>query len=175
LMGVEPKLGRTFRPDEDQVPGRDAVVILSHALWEQQFRSDPSILGRRVQLSGLEFTVVGVAPERFTGMNQFVRSDFYAPLMMWPRLLREPKESPLEDRNLRDVTIKGRLKSGVSMADAQAELSGIAKNLERMYPDTNRNRGMVVRTELQTRVAQSPPDSKLIAMLTTLAAAVLLV
>ena len=175
IMGVEPKLGRAFRPDEDQVPGRDAVVILSHALWEQQFGSDPSILGRRVQLSGLEFTVIGVAPERFTGMNQFVRSDFYAPLMMWPRLLREPKESPLEDRNLRDVTIKGRLKSGVSMARAQAELSGIAKNLERMYPDTNRNRGLVVRTELQTRVAQSPPDSKLIAMLTTLAAAVLLV
>jgi len=168
-MGVEPELGRTFRPEEDQVPGRDAVVILSHSLWEQQFDSDRSILGRHVQLSGIEFTVVGVAPERFTGMNQYVRSDFYAPLMMWPRLLGDPKERPLEDRNFRNITIKGRLKSGVSMARAQTELSVIAKDLERAYPDTNRNRGLVVRTELQTRIAQSPPDSTLIAMLTTLA------
>jgi macrolide transport system ATP-binding/permease protein len=175
VMGVEPELGRTFLPEENQVPGRDAVVILSHSLWEQQFGSDSSVLGRRVQLSGIEFTVVGVAPERFTGMNQFVRSDFYAPLMMWPRLLGDPKERPLEDRNFRNLTIKGRLKSGASMARAQTELSVIAKDLERAYPDTNRNRGLVVRTELQTRIAQSPPDSMLIAMLTTLAAAVLFV
>jgi putative ABC transport system permease protein len=175
VMGVEPELGRAFRQEEDQVPGRDAVVILGHSLWERQFGSDPSILGRRVHLSGIEFTVVGVAPERFTGMNQFVRSDFYAPLMMWPRFLNDPKARPLEDRNFRDVTIKGRLKSGVSMARARTELSVIAKNLAGKYPDTNRNREFVVRTELQTRIAQSPPDSMLIAMLTTLAAAVLLV
>ena len=108
-------------------------------------------------------------------MNQFVRSDFYAPLMMWPRLLGDPKERPLEDRNFRNVTIKGRLKSGVSQARAQTELSVIAKDLERAYPDTNRDRDLVVRTELQTRIAQSPPDSMLIAMLTTLAFAVLFV
>ena len=175
VMGVEPELGRTFRPEEDRVPGRDAVVIVSHSLWEHQFGSDPSILGRRVQLSGIEFTIVGVAPERFTGMNQFVRSDFYAPLMMWPRLLGDPKERPLEDRNFRNITIKGRLQSGVSLARAQTELSVIAKDLERAYPDTNRDRALVVRTELQTRIAQSPPDSMLIAMLNTLAFAVLLV
>ncbi len=175
VMGVEPELGRTFRPEEDLVPGRDAVVIISQSLWEHQFGSDPSILGRRVQLSGIEFTIVGVAPERFTGMNQFVRSDFYAPLMMWPRLMADPKERPLEDRNFRNVTIKGRLTSGVSLARAQTELSVIAKDLERAYPDTNRDRGLVVRTELQTRIAQSPPDSMLIGMLTTLAFAVLFV
>ena len=173
-MGVEPELGRTFRPEEDQVPGRDAVVI-SHSLWAQQFGSDPSILGRRVQLSGIEFTIVGVAPEHFTGMNQFVRSDFFAPLMMWPRLMGDPKEQPLEDRNLRGLTLKGRLKPGVSLSRAQTELSIIATDLERAYPDTNRNRGLLVRTELQSRIAQSPPDATLIAMLTTLAAAVLFV
>jgi predicted permease len=174
-MGVEPELGRAFRPEENEVPGRDAAVIVSHSLWERQFGSDPSILGRRVHLSGIEFTVVGVAPERFTGMNQYVRSDFYAPLMMWPLLLNDPKAKPLEDRNYRAITIKGRLQSGVSMAQAQSELSVVAKNLARMYPDTNRDREFVVRTELQTRIAQSPPDSTLIAMLTTLAAAVLFV
>src|SRR5262245_3125787 len=175
VMGVEPELGRAFRQEEAQVPGRDAVVILGHSLWERQFGSDPSILGRRVLLSGIEFTVVGVAAERFTGMNQFVRADFFAPLMMWPRFLNDPKARPLEDRNVRDITIKGRLKSGVSLARAQTELSVIAKNLAQTYPDTNRDREFVVRTELQTRIAQSPPDSMLIAMLTTLAAAVLFV
>ncbi len=175
VMGVEPELGRAFRPEEDQVPGRDAVVVLSHNLWQQQFGSDPSILGRRVQLSGVEFTVIGVAPERFTGMNQYVRSEFFAPMMMWPRLVGDPKQRPLEDRNMRGVGIKGRLKPGVSMERTQAELDVIAKDLEHTYPDTNRNRGLIVRTELQTRLAQSPPDAMLIAMLTTLAAAVLFV
>ena len=85
------------------------------------------------------------------------------------------KQRPLEDRNIRSVTIKGRLKSDVSMARAQTELDVIAKDLERAYPDTNRNRGLIVRTELQTRIAQSPPDAMLIAMLTTLALAVLFV
>lgn len=175
LMGVEPELGRSFRPEEHQAAGRDAVVILGHQLWEQRFGSDPSILGRRIQLSGIDFAVVGVAPERFTGMNQFVRADFFVPLMMWPRLTGDANARPLEDRNIRSVQIKGRLKPDVTMARAQAELDLIAKDLERAYPDTNRNRGLIVRTELQTRIAQSPPDATLIAMLTTLAAAVLFV
>ena len=175
VMGVEPELGRGFRLDEDQVPGRDAVVVLGHTLWEQQFGSDPAVLGRHVQLSGIDFTIIGVAPERFTGMNQYVRADFFAPLMMWPRLSGDQKARPLEDRAARGVTIKGRLKPGVTMAQAQTELDVIAKDLERAYPDTNRNRGLIVRTELQTRLAQSPPDAMLIAMLTTLAGAVLFV
>jgi predicted permease len=175
VMGVEPERGRAFRPEEDQVPGRDAVVVISHALWKQQFGSAPDILGRRVQLSGVDFTIVGVAPEKFTGMNQFARSDFYVPLMMWPRLGADAGTQPLDDRNVRSVTIKGRLKPGVTMARAQAELTVIATDLERAYPETNRNRGLIVRSELQTRIAQSPPDATLIAMLTTLAAAVLFV
>jgi predicted permease len=175
VMGVEPELGRDFRPDENEVPGRDAVVVLSHTLWEQQFAADPRVLGQRVRLNSVEFTVVGIAPERFTGMNQFVRSDFYAPLMMWPGLMGDPKVQPLEARDFRNVTVKGRLAPGVRMAQAQTELSVIARDLERANPETNKNRGLTVQTELQTRIAQSPPDATLIAMLTTLAAAVLFV
>ena len=61
-MGVQPALGRPFLPDEDRVPGRDAVVVLGHALWEQDFASDPSVVGRRVDINGHPFTVIGVAP-----------------------------------------------------------------------------------------------------------------
>jgi putative ABC transport system permease protein len=172
-MGVEPELGRSFRHDEDEVPGRDAVVILDHSLWEKQFEADRSILGRKVRMNGIEFTVIGVTPDRFTGMNQLIRPAFYAPLMMYPRLSANPKA--LESRGARDLSVKGRLKAGVSMAQAQAELTTFAQNLQRAYPDTNKNQSMVVRTELQTRIDQDPIDAALSAMLLTLSAAVLLV
>src|SRR5262245_35625814 len=85
LMGVEPTLGRGFRPDENTVPGRDAVVVLGRTLWEQELGANPGVLGRTVRIGGVEFTVIGVAPPEFTGLDQFVRTDFFVPLMMAPR------------------------------------------------------------------------------------------
>jgi macrolide transport system ATP-binding/permease protein len=175
LMGVQPTIGRTFRPEEDQVPDRDAVVVLGRAMWEQEFRSDPGVLGRRVRINGAEFTVIGVTPPEFNGLNQYVRSDFFVPLMMSQRLVSDPKGSSLENRDARNLKLKGRLRPGVSQAAAQAELTTIAADLERAYPETNKNRRLFVRTELQARIDQSPPDAMLIAMLSTLALAVLFV
>ena len=175
VMGVEPELGRAFRPEEDRAPGRDAVVVLGHELWERDFAADRSVLGRRVRINGVEFTVIGVAPERFTGMNQYLQTGFYVPIMMWRRLTNNAKDNPLEARGYLSLNIKGRLKPGVTVAQAQTELSAIARNLERAYPDTNRNRGVNVRTELESRIQQSPPDAQLVAMISVLAIAVLLV
>ena len=175
LMGVEPTIGRAFTPDEHRVPGRDAVVILGRTMWEQDFGSDNAVLGRAVRINGHDFTVIGVAPASFTGMNQYVRSDFFVPLMMSARLLSDPKTASLQARDARNLTLKGRLSAAVSQAQAQTELTSIAANLAREHPDTNKNRGLVVRTELQARMSQSPPDAMLIAMLSTLAFAVLFV
>jgi predicted permease len=175
LMGVEPTVGRGFRPEEDQVPGRDAVIVLGRTLWQSEFASDPGVVGRIVRVDGTPFTVIGVAPAEFSGLDQFVRSDFFVPLMMSPRLLTDPKAASLEARDARNLDVKGRLRPGVSQAAAQAELTTIAADLERAYPDTNKNRHFGVRTELQARVAQDPPDATLVAMLATLAFAVLLV
>jgi macrolide transport system ATP-binding/permease protein len=172
-MGVEPEIGRSFRPEEDQVPGRDAVVILDHSTWQQQFASDRSILGREVRLNGIAFTVIGVAPESFTGTSQLLRPAFYVPLMMFPRLIAIPKV--LEARDNRNFTVKGRLRSGISIATAQAELNAFSRNLERTYPATNKDKNMVVRTELETRIDADPIDAALAAMLMTLSMAVLLV
>ncbi|MEO8259542.1 MAG: ABC transporter permease [Acidobacteriota bacterium] len=175
LMGVEPSIGRAFRAEEDQVPGRDALVVLGRTMWEQDFGSDPGVLGTNVRINGGEFTVIGVATAEFKGMDQFVRSDFFVPLMMSERLAPNPKESALESRDARSLRLKGRLKPGVSQAEAQTELTAIAADLERAYPDTNRNRGFLVRTELQARLAADPPDAMLITMLSTLALGVLIV
>ena len=175
LMGVQPTIGRSFRPDEGQVPGRDAVVVLGRALWEQDFGSDPAVPGRTVRINGVPFTVIGVAPAEFTGMDQVARSDFFAPVMMSPRLISDKRAASLEARDARNLRLKGRLKAGVTQADAQAELTAVATDLQRAYPDTNKNRGFFIRTELQERISQDPPDAMLIAMLSTLALGVLLV
>src|SRR5262245_1568573 len=175
LMGVEPTIGRSFRPEEDRVKGRDAVVILGRKMWEQEFGSDPGAPGRTIRINGIDFTIIGVAPDEFTGMNQYVRSDFFVPLMMAPRLLSDPKAASLETRDARNLTLKGRLKPGVSQSQAQMELDALAANLQREYPDTNKTQKLVVRTELQARISQDPPDAVLIAMLSTLALAVLFV
>src|SRR5450759_620410 len=77
VLGVEPQLGRGFRNDEDEVPGRDAVVVLGTAFWKHEFASDPSVLGRTIRLNGTDFTVIGVTPETFPGMQIFTQPDFY--------------------------------------------------------------------------------------------------
>jgi predicted permease len=175
VMGVPPALGRDFLPEEDRVPGRDAVIVLGHALFKQEFGSDPSVVGRRVDLNGRPFTVIGIAPSQFTGLDQYVRTDFFVPLMMSAQLLTDPEAASLEARDARNLGLKGRLARGVSQERAQAELTAIGADLARAYPDTNKNRRWAVRTELQARIAQSPPDAMLVAMLATLAVAVLLV
>ncbi len=172
VLGIEPALGRRFRADEDKVPGRDAVVVLSHDLWSSQFGNDPSVIGRKLRLNGVEFTVVGVAPEHFTGVDQYFRPALFVPIAMSPRI---GQPDSLEKRDARWLSVKGRLKPGVTISQAHADLASIAAALERMYPDTNRDQSVRVKTELQLRIEQDPWDSQLVAMLMTLALSVLLV
>jgi hypothetical protein len=79
VLGVEPRLGRAFREDEDQVPGRNAVVVLGRDFWRHEFASDPGVIGRTIRLNGTDFTVIGVAPETFPGMLTFGHPDLYSP------------------------------------------------------------------------------------------------
>jgi predicted permease len=175
VMGVAPQMGRGFRADEDQVPARDAVVVLDHDFWEQQLGGDSAAIGRSVRLNGVAFTVVGVAPPSFRGLNNLYRTDFYVPIMMWPALTTDDRVRPLESRELRDVVIRGRLKPGVTIERAQSELSVVGLDLERAYPDTNRGRALVVRTELQNRMVSQGPLWMILLLLLTLSASVLVV
>jgi predicted permease len=174
-MGLQPELGRAFRPDEDQVPGRDAVIILGHDFWMQQFAGDRSIVGRLVRLNGVDFTVIGVLPEKFTSMDQYFHAAALIPMAMSPRLARDPQHSARDGRDNRVLRVKGRLAAGVTMAQAQSELTSIGKGLEQTYPDTNRDHGVLLQTELQTRVNQDGADASLVSMLMALSALVLLV
>ena len=98
-MGIAPTIGRASTPEEQRVPGRDAVVDLGSTMWAQEFGSDAAVLGRTVRINGHEFTVIGVTPPSFSGMNQYVRADFFVPSMMWARLLTDPKQASLQARD----------------------------------------------------------------------------
>jgi macrolide transport system ATP-binding/permease protein len=171
-LDVQPVLGRAFLPSEDQAVGRDAVVVLGHAFWASQFNSNPSVIGSTIWLNGVPFTVIGVAPGDFTGIDQMVNYTMFVPLAMSPRL---NGDNALEKRDVRWLTVKGHLKPGVTFAQASADLAAIAARLEQMYPQTNRDRHVDVQTEVEMRVRQSPPNAILVVLLLLLALCVLLV
>jgi macrolide transport system ATP-binding/permease protein len=175
VLGVEPRLGRGFREDEDQVPGRDAVVVLGPEFWKHEFASDPSVLGRTVRLNGTEFTVIGVAPETFSGMQIFEHPDFYMPLAMAPVFSRKPQKNLLEDRDDRAVNVKARLKPGTTLEQAQNELAVLAQDFEREYPKVNRGRGAAVHTQFEMRTRADDVNWKFGVIFVILALAVLLV
>ena len=171
-MEVQAQLGRAFRPEEDQAPGRDPVAVLSYSLWEA-LGGDPKIVGSPVRIGGIPMTVIGVAPENFTGPDHLVQPSFYVPVAMWPRLSGDA--GALDDRSSPRMTVKGRLKAGVSFWQAQAELDTIASNLERAHPDTNRNQRLLLRTEFQTTALGNRVYFALASILNLLAVAVLIV
>ena len=173
VLGVKPMLGRDFLPDESRVPGRDAVAILSYDLWQSEFASDPGVVGRTIRINGLDFAVVGVTPKAFTGPLSNFEPALYVPLMMAPRLSGGSHE--LEDRSDRELTVRGRLKGGVSPRQAQAEVGALARGLERAYPNTNHDERMAVRTEIENRQRQDPYDAQLVITLMALAGVVLLI
>ncbi|MBV9305826.1 MAG: ABC transporter permease [Acidobacteriaceae bacterium] len=174
VLEVEPQIGRGFRPGEDQALGRDPVVVLGHSLWQSQFNSDKRILGQRIRLNGLEFLVIGVAPERFTGPAQFSRPAVYIPFAMWPALVNSPR-NPLEARDFRVLTVKGRLKPGITIQQANAEMQALARELAESYGDINHNIGATVKTEFDARLKLSAVEAMLVVLLSLLAGAVLLV
>jgi predicted permease len=154
VLDVSPALGRCFRADEDQVPGRDAVVVLGHDLWENDFASSPDVIGKSVFLNGLPFTVIGVAPEPFRGPIVWMRADLYVPLAMQPALAGAPQQNELEMRGVRVLRVVGRLKPGVSVGQASAEAKLIGQQLAQAYPETNRTCSLNVGTYWQTQIEQ---------------------
>ena len=175
VLGVEPRLGRGFREDEDQVPGRDAVVVLGPDFWKQEFASAPDVLGRTIRLNGTEFTVIGVAPETFPGMMIFGHPDFYMPLAMARVFSTNRQKNFFEERDDRELNVKARLKPGTTLEQAQNELAVLAKNFESEYPKLNRSRGATVHTQFEMQTRADDVNWKFGVIFVILALAVLLV
>lgn len=136
LLGLQPARGRFFGPEEDSEPMADYVAVLSHDLWQRRFGGDPAIVGTEIQLNGRPYLVLGVGPRGFRGLSD--RADLWVPSQV------PPKPFYLTSRKLRWVEAVARLKPGVTGEQAQAEMTRIAGNLEREYPDLNQGIGVKV-------------------------------
>src|SRR5262249_27350459 len=120
LLGVQPALGRAFRAEEDQ-PGHDQVAILSHALWQRRFGSDPRLLGRSIILDGKPRTGIGVMPREFRFPEN--EAQVWLPLVITTELLTE------NYRGSHFLNVLARLKAGVTMEQAKLEIAAIAKRM----------------------------------------------
>jgi putative ABC transport system permease protein len=137
VLGVSPELGRIFSDGEDHL-GRDHVVILSHELWERQFASDPAVIGRTIRLNREDYTIIGVTPASFRLLG-------YTPKLWTPLTLTQADQLP-EARKDRSLLMLARLKPGVTLEQARAEMAAFANIAETTYPDTEKGWGATVRT-----------------------------
>ncbi len=139
-IGVHPILGRGFEPSEDTGRNAHPVTVISYQLWKGRFKGDPQIIGKTQRLNGVMHTIVGVAPEGFYGTFVGWAMQFWVPASMEETF--EAGGYKLEDRGARWIEAYVRLKPGVTLSQAQQEISAAAKRLEADYPDTNRGRGI---------------------------------
>lgn len=143
VVGVPAALGRTFLPQED-AQGSGPVIVLSHGLWERKFAADRNIIGRSVLLNGQGFTIIGVAPRGFRGLNALGGPDMWIPLSMHEQILTGLTKSFFNERRFLGTNVAARLKPGASTEQAKAELSTIANDLQRDFPLANKGRSFTM-------------------------------
>ncbi len=133
-FGIQPLLGRNFTPEEDRAGG-NPVVILGDGLWKRKFASSPDMLGKSIILNATPYTIVGIAQSRITDLSN---SDVYVPIGQWT-------DSTFLNRHISmGMDAIGRLKPGVTLAQAQADMDAVAHNLAEAYPDANQGRGIAL-------------------------------
>ena len=145
VLGVNPILGRTFASGEDDI-GRAPIVMISEGLWKRKFNSSADVLGKNIDLDGTGYTIVGVTPVSFDFSGLFRDVDIYAPLGQWANPLLPNRGAGLGVHGV------GRLKPGVTIEQARADMAGISSNLAAAYPDTNKGIGAALRPLKQTMV-----------------------
>jgi predicted permease len=138
VMGVEPLLGRWFVESEDEGIGDHPVTVLSYALWRDRFGSDPDVLGRTIRLNREVYTIVGVAPESFRGHLFAVHPSLWAPVMQDEA--GRASTFRFEHRGSLWIEAVGRLREGVSIEEANAELATLSQRLAAEYPESNEYR-----------------------------------
>jgi putative ABC transport system permease protein len=158
MLGVSPAIGRGFLTSEDQ-PGRNQVVLISDRLWRRRFAADPGIVGQTLDLNGLPYTVVGVMPAGFRFAPFWApKAEVWAPIAIAGRAA---------DRGGQSLRLFARLRDGVTVAQAQAEMSAICARLVREYPATNANLRITVQPLLEKVVSGIRPTLLVLMALVT--------
>jgi predicted permease len=152
LLGVNPVIGRAIGADDDRVPNGHPVAMLSHGYWERRFARDPSVVGRTIRLSAMPFTIVGITPPEFFGVEVGTSPDIFLPLMMQPTVMpafENLLESPIVNRGW--IQVIARTKPGISRDQAAAAMDAVFQSQE-----ASRSPGPVAQQPPPARVALTP-------------------
>lgn len=172
-LRLQPALGRFFTDDEERVPDRHPVAVISHDLWRTRFDADARVLGASLAINGTAFTIVGVAPDGFHGAEAGLQpNDVWIPVGMFRVGYRYCDGF---SRPCRIITLLGRLAPQTRVDDAQNEMTVLARQLETAFPATNKDRGVSVRPARGVRVQEQSRDAPIVSLLAGAAALVLLV
>jgi putative ABC transport system permease protein len=141
VLGVRPKLGRGFLPEEGEKPDGAPVAVISYRLWQTHFGGDPNVIGRVMEINRHPYTIVGVTPAIFQGSATGLRSDLWVPLMMQSQVM--PQGDLLNSHVYYWLNLLGRLKPGVTAAQAQAEMTARIKAVAKDYPQEHKGHDTV--------------------------------
>ena len=140
VLGVKMRIGKTFHGEDDQ-PGAAPVAVISYATWQRRFGGDPNVVGQTLNLSTTPATIIGVAEPTFAGLLKVVPPEFWIPISSQEIMIGRDRRG-LQDRRDQQLTVMGRLKPGVTLAQAKTNMTALARVLQGMYPDTNKDRGI---------------------------------
>ena len=145
VLGVDAALGRTIAREEDTTPGASPVLVISAGLWKRAFASNPDVVGRTVTLNGFKFTLIGIMPPTFRGLQTLGSVDFWAPLAMHEQLVTgEAAQAFYTARNALGFQVVGRLQQSVTFERAREAMKTMAKRLEEQYPTDNEARSVEI-------------------------------
>ena len=166
VLGVPAQKGRTFSADEDLVPRRNPVAVVSYSLWQRRFNSDPELVGKTITLNDQPLNVIGIVPPQYTGMIRGLASEIWIPTAMMPALDQQSGENIHTRRGNRWLMMVGRLKPETTLAQARARFDLLTRDMQAAHPEEwmsksessgrVRASSITVLPESETRI---PPDA----------------
>ena len=154
VIGLQPALGRFFKPSEGDVAGADGLIVLTYSCWQNRFGGDQNIIGKPATLDGRPVTIIGVGPKGFTGIFPVLATEAFLPLGFAPAGAY-PSDF-MTNRGSRLIGVLARMQDGGSLNQAQAQLAVVAERMRTQYPDVDKDMSLHAYPELETR---APPDS----------------
>ena len=157
MLGLKPAAGRLFLPSEGEVLGKDPVIVLEYDYWMEKFNGDPNVVGRPVAVDGHPFTIVGVAPKGFHGVQSFVSVAAFLP--MSEKTIEGTPADVLNKWDNRGLNLYARLLPGVSMQQASADLGVIAREMTRQQPEAEKEVALSALPEQSLRISTGDPNT----------------